>query len=182
MRFIRSFLSGFFLILLSSLIMVRVRGLESGLYVFAINVMFIPMWGTMVLWSRGTGKNLLIKLITLTSLLSSVGALGVIALVYNDFEKATGVIVSFLAWYLLFIAPMYCAKKSRERSGEQLSYPPTDAKYFWVFQWIDTGILAVKSDEPLKVFLYLLPGLIGGYLIILGLIEAKRAGDSMGDS
>jgi len=172
--FVKSLLSGFFLILLSSLIMVRVRGPESGLYVFAINVMFIPMWGTMVLWSRGTGKNLLIKLITLTSLLSSVGALGVIALVYNDFDVVAWIIVWFSVFYLAFIVPLYRAKKMKERRGEQVTYPPTDAKYFWFYQWLTIFAFGVLPfHEHVKIFLLLLPSLVGGYLIILGLIGAK---------
>ena len=51
--------------------MTKVMGSESGVYVFAINIVFIPMWGIMVLWSKGTGRNQLIRLVILTLVLLS---------------------------------------------------------------------------------------------------------------
>jgi len=174
MGFMKSLLSGFFLILASFLIMTKVRGPESGLYMFAINVMFVPMWGIMVLWSKGTGRNPLIRLVILTSVLLSMGAIGALVLIYHGFEVVTWMVIWFSVWYLTFIVPLYRAKRIKERSGEQLTYPSTDVKYFWFYQWLTVFVLGIlPSHEPVETFLPLLPGVIGGYLIISGLIELK---------
>jgi len=174
MGFMKSLLSGFFFILVSSIVLAKVRGPESGLYVFAINMMFILWWGILILWSRHSEGDQWIKLIMLISALLALTTMGTIALFHHDFERVAGIILGFLVFYLLFTAPLYRARRIKERRGEQLTYPPNELKYFWPFQWIIIGVLAVKSNEPLRIFLYLLPGAIGGYLIINGLVQIKR--------
>ncbi|WP_297067485.1 hypothetical protein [Thermococcus sp.] len=164
---------GLFLFLISSLIMTEVRGPESGLYVLAINIMFVPLWGTIVLWSKHTENGFKLRLTILTSLLLFLGLLGAIAGVYHDPEKALGIMVVFLMLSLMFILPLYWAKRKKERGGKHLTYSTREVRYFWAYQWIAVGVLVIKSNEPMKTLLSLLPGLAGGYFVILGLIELK---------
>ncbi|MDK2913241.1 MAG: hypothetical protein PWQ79_156 [Thermococcaceae archaeon] len=170
MGFKRSFLMGFFLITLSIILIGEVRGIESGLYVLAINLMFVPLWGTIVLWSRPSGGDKRIWHIIQTSFALFLGILGIIAVVSHDLGRIMGIVAVFTILVLLFIFPLYLAKRSRD----QLTYPSGEVKYFWAYQWIVMVVLAIKSNEPIKVFLLLLFGLIGGYLIIKGLIQLKK--------
>ncbi|NJF25577.1 hypothetical protein [Thermococcus sp. Bubb.Bath] len=174
MGFKRSFLAGFSLIILSFILVAEVRGIESGLYVLAVNVMFIPLWGTIVLWSKDTGNGSKLRLIILTSLFLFLMLLGAIAGGYHDFEKSTGIMVVFLMLFLMFILPLYWVKRKQKRHGKHLVYPTREVKYFWAYQWIAVGVLVIKSNGPLKIFLSLSPGLVGGYLIINGLIQLKK--------
>ena len=151
----------------------EVRGLESGLYVLAINIMFVSLWGTIVLWSKHTGNNFELRLIILTSLLLFLGLLVAIMGIYHDPKKAGEIMAVFFMLSLMFILPLYWAKRKRERNGEHLTYPTREVGYFWAYQWIVVGVLVIKSTSPVKIFLSLLPGLAGGYFVILGLIELK---------
>jgi len=173
MTIAKNLLSGFFLFLVSSLIMGEVRRPESGLYVLAINIMFIPLWGAIALWSKHAEKDFKLRLTILTSLLLFLGLLGAIAGVYHDPEKAEGIMAVFLMLSLMFILPLYWAKRKKERGGEHLTYSTREVRYFWAYQWIAVGVLVIKSNEPMKTLLSLLPGLAGGYFVILGLIELK---------
>ena len=173
MSFAKNVLSGFSLFLISSLIVGEVRGPESGLYVLAINIMFVPLWGTIVLWSKHTENGFKLRLTILTSLLLFLGLLGAIAGVYHDPEKALGIMAVFLMLSLMFILPLYWAKRKRERNGKHLTYSTREVKYFWAYQWIAVGVLAIKSSEPMRILLSLLPGLAGGYFVILGLMGLK---------
>ena len=177
MSFAKNLFSGFLLFFISSLIMTEVRGLESGLYVLAINIMFVPLWGTIVLWSKHTGNNFKLRLTILTSLLLFLGLLGAIAGVYHDPEKALGIMAVFLMLFLMFIFPLYLTKRKRERSGKHLAYSTGEVKYFWAYQWIAVGVLVIKSTSPMKILLSLLPGLAGGYFVILSFIELKIGSD-----
>lgn len=173
MSFARNLFSGFLLFFISSLIMGEVKGPESGLYVLAINIMFIPLWGTIVLWSKHAKNDFKLRLTILTSLLLFLGLLGAIAGVYHDPEKALGIMVVFLMLSLMFILPLYWAKRKREKNGKHLSYSTREVRYFWAYQWIAVGVLIIKSNGPMKTLLSLLPGLVGGYFVILGLIGLK---------
>ncbi len=179
MSFAKNFLSGFSLFIVSSLIMGEVKGPESGLYVLAVNIMFIPLWGTIALWSRHTENDFKLRFIVLTSLLLLLGLLGAIVGVYHDPEKALGIMAVLLMLSLMFILPLYWAKRKRERNGKHLTYPTREVKYFWAYQWIAVGVLAIKSSEPMRILLSLLPGLAGGYFVILGLTGLKmRSGEN----
>ena len=123
MSFVKNLLADFFLFPISSLTLAEVRGPESGLYVLAINIMFISLWGTIALWSKHTGNDVKLKLVTLTSLFLFLGLLGAITGVYHDPAKAVEIMIVFLMLLLMFILALYWAKRKKERRRKYLTYP-----------------------------------------------------------
>lgn len=181
MGFARSVFVGFSLFVLSSLLIAQIRGVEGGVYVFATNIMLIPIWGMMVLWS-GYGEKAAdagIVIVT-TSFVLFLVALGVLVGVYHDFERAIAVIVVFI----MFSIPLFLlnlAKRKAGTRGKNLTYPPTDVRYFWFYQWLIVITMSIKAEDSLMTFLRLLPALIGGYLIIDGLVKLELNATSQGE-
>ena len=174
MGFVKSLATGFLLFIVSSLLIADITDSEGGIYLLAINMMFVPLWGIIVLWSKYTKKiadrefNLV-----LGSFISSLVLLVILAGVYHQSTKVIGVFVVFMLLYFMFLLPLYVAKRKAEMKGEILTYSPADARYFWAYQWIVMGVFVIKSSDPFRVFQCLLPSLIGGYIIIEGLIKLK---------
>lgn len=138
-------------------------GISRGIYVLSANLAVLLPWLSLIfLGSSGKAKEFQGKLIFLF-LGMFIALLLILGLVFGRWKLVLGLIEVFVA-FMIFPTIVLIFKRKLSTKGKELLYSAETAKELWGFQWLANISMALKSPEPMYVFICLLPAIIGGYL------------------
>jgi len=162
-RALREVLYGIILLFISSAL-VSYFGVLRGVYVLSANLaVLLPWLCLMVLGSSGRAKEFQSRAVSLLSAMFFVSLL----ILGPGFERWDVVldIVEVFAACMMFPVVVLIVKWRLSKRGKEIRYPAKTTKELWGFQWVANISIALKAPNPVRIFIFLLPAIMGGYMI-----------------
>ena len=139
-------------------------GILRGIYVLSANLAVLVPWLSLIAFgSSGRANEFQRRIIFLLGgiFIVSLLILGLGFGAWNavlDIIEVFGLFMTFPVIFLVF-------KWKLSRMGKKLQYPPRTVRELWFFQWVADISIAQKASNPVWVFVFLLPSILGGYII-----------------
>lgn len=139
-------------------------GALRGIYVLSANLtVLVPWLSLMALGSSGRANEFQRRVVLFLGGIFTVSLL-ILGLSFGAWDTVLNITEVF-GLFMTFPAIVLVFKWKLSRIGKKLQYPPRTVRGLWFFQWIADISIAQRASNPVWVFVFLLPALLGGYLI-----------------